>query len=233
MLLVEAVVALVAAAILPDIAAVAVHDAVLEGALEEAAIGPLEAANAAHLVVRPVASVLGPVGPEIHALALLHTVLEIPVVIRSVAPHLDPLPVLLVLLGDFGLGLDGVEVVLNVEAHVLAEDAEARCAVLLPEALVDLVAVWRAEDAQAARLSVDPVALERASVRPDQLPVPALAVFVVDDRVVSLLGAVLAVVALAARRLALLVDGQEARLPHVLERAELHRLKLQLRVLQA
>ena len=57
-LLIESVMALVFAAILPDVVTEAMHDTGLEAASEEAAIGPLEAAFAAHFITRPTACVL-------------------------------------------------------------------------------------------------------------------------------------------------------------------------------
>lgn len=58
MLLVVSVIALVFSTILPHVVAKAVHHTILEAALEEASVSPLEAPIAAHLVIRPVACVL-------------------------------------------------------------------------------------------------------------------------------------------------------------------------------
>ena len=52
-LLVELVMTLIFATVLPHVVSISVHHTVLEAALEVSAIGPLEASSATHLVVAP------------------------------------------------------------------------------------------------------------------------------------------------------------------------------------
>ena len=167
MLLVESIVAFVLATILPDIVAVAVHDSILEAALEVAPIAPLEAAVPAHLIIAPLARVLGSVGPVVDALTLFHTVLKVAVIVAAIAPHFDALAILLVVRRHFRGSIKGLKVVLDVEANVLSEDAKVSLAILLPEALIDFVGVRCAEHAQTTGLSIDPVALESATIGPN------------------------------------------------------------------
>ena len=182
MLLVKLVVSFVLAAVLPDIVTVAVHHSVLERTLEVASIGPLERTVAAHLVIGPLARVLGTIGPEVDAKTLLHTIFKVTVIVASIAPHLDAFAILLVLPGDFGARFDRIEVRLDICAEVLSEDAKIGLAVLLPEAFVNFSRGGRRpEHSNSARLSIDPVAFESAAIGPNELAVAALVVLVVHD----------------------------------------------------
>ena len=84
MLLVESIVAFVLATILPDIVSVAMHNSILEAALEVAAICPLEAASSAHFIIGPMASILGAVGPEVNAFSLLDAIFEVAVIVAAI-----------------------------------------------------------------------------------------------------------------------------------------------------
>ena len=103
MFLVEFVVALILPSILPHIISSPVHNPVLELAMEVTTIGPLEATKSAHLVGSPLASILGPISPKVDPISLLDSVLEVSVVIATVAPDLNSLAILLILGSDFGL----------------------------------------------------------------------------------------------------------------------------------
>ena len=138
MLFVESIVAFVFATILPDVVTVAMHDSILEAALEVAAIRPLEAPSSAHFIVGPVASILGAVCPEVDAFSLLDAIFEVAVVVAAIRPNLDPFAILFVLCGYFGLSLNRVQVILDVKADVLTKDAQVCLSVLLPEALINL-----------------------------------------------------------------------------------------------
>ena len=50
-----------------------------------------------YFVIRPSACVFGAVGPEVDALALLHTVPEVAMIVATVRPDFDTLSVLIVL----------------------------------------------------------------------------------------------------------------------------------------
>ena len=84
MLLVEPVLAFVLAAVLPHIVTLSVHHPVLEFTFKVATISPLEAAKSAHLVVSPLARVLRTICPEVAALTLFDSTLEVSVVIAPV-----------------------------------------------------------------------------------------------------------------------------------------------------
>ncbi len=100
MFLVKSVVTLILSAILPHIVASSVHNSILELSLKVTTISPLEAAKATHFVASPLASVLGPVGPEVDSLSFLDSIFKVAVVIAAVAPDLDSLAVLLILGSD-------------------------------------------------------------------------------------------------------------------------------------
>ena len=138
MLFVESIVAFVLATILPDVVTVAVHNSILEAALEVAAIRPLEAPSSAHFIVGPVASILGAVCPEVDAFSLLDAIFEVAVVVAAIRPNLDPFAILFVLCRYFGLSLNCVKVILDVKADVLTKDAQVCLSILLPEALINL-----------------------------------------------------------------------------------------------
>mmetsp|Transcript_31300 Transcript_31300/g.38721 ORF Transcript_31300/g.38721 Transcript_31300/m.38721 type:complete len:295 (-) Transcript_31300:319-1203(-) len=227
MLFVKSVIAFVLAAILPDVVAVAVHDATLEATLEVAPVGPLEAASAAHLVVRPMPRILGAVCPKVHTFALLDTVLEVAVVVAAVGPHFDSFTILLVLRCDFRLRLDRVEVVLDIKTDVLTEDTQVRLPILLPEAFVNFLSLGlgRAEDTQTACLPIDPVTFKAAAIGPNHLAVAALRVLVVDNRVITLLRTEASLSTRSAANFAAAINGHHAHLAHVLEGAELHGLE--------
>ena len=94
MLFVESVMACIHPTILPHIVAKAMHNSILEGALEVSTIGPLEAAIAAHFVIQPQASILGAICPEVDALTLLDAILKVSVIVTPIAPDLDAFAVL-------------------------------------------------------------------------------------------------------------------------------------------
>ena len=98
MLLIESIVTFVPAPVLPDIVAIAVHDASLELPLEVATISPLEATVSTHFVVLPRPRILRPVGPEVCALAFFDATEEIAVVVAAIAPHFDSFSILPILL---------------------------------------------------------------------------------------------------------------------------------------
>ena len=186
MLLVKSVVSLVFSAILPHIVAVAVHHSTLELPLEVASIGPLETAVATHLVVSPSARVLAPISPKVAPFAFLDAAEEVSVVVAAIAPHLNALSILLVLLAacHFRLRVHVVQIFLNVGVGALTENAEISLAILLPEALISLHAWFGgAEHTNSASLPIDPVAFKSAAIRPDQFAVATLSKFVVDNLV--------------------------------------------------
>ena len=65
MLFVVAIVACIPTTVLPHVVTEAMHDSVLETTFEVAPISPLEASITAHLIIDPVASVLGAISPEV------------------------------------------------------------------------------------------------------------------------------------------------------------------------
>ena len=141
---------------------------------------------ATHLVVAPLARVLAAVGPEINAVAFLHAIFEETMVVAAIRPDLDALSILLIVRCDLAGLVERLQVVLDIEADVLSEDAEVCLTVLLPEAFIDLVRVWCSEHTKSAGLAVDPVAFECASIRPQEFSISALDELIVND---GLLGA--------------------------------------------
>ena len=221
MLLVEFVRAFVLTAVLPHVVAEAMHHAVLEAALEVAAIGPLESAVATHFVVLPHSTVARSICPEVSAFEVFHSISEMSVVVAAIAPHLNAFAVLLILHSGFRHLFQRVQILLDVVPMVLTEDGQVCQSVLLPKAFVDFVAGLRGtENSHAARLAVNPVAFEGAAIRPDQSSVATLGVLVANDRVFLLLGRgpLLCALAcfLAARFLFAFfaVDGQKSHLSH-------------------
>lgn len=97
MLLVESVIALIFAAVLPYILTVAMHNTILEATLKISTISPLETASSTHLIVFPVPSVSRSVCPEVYPLAFFDTVFEKAVVIAAIGPDFNASTVLLVL----------------------------------------------------------------------------------------------------------------------------------------
>lgn len=70
----------------------------------------------------------------------------------------------------------------HVLSLVLAEHAEVRELIILPEAFVRLTAWFGCtEDTHTDSLSVDPVTLEIGAIGPDQLAIAAPSVLVVND----------------------------------------------------
>ena len=177
MLLVKLVFAFVLTTVLPDVVAIAVHDPVLERALEVATVCPLEAPVATHFVVLPGAAVLATIGPKVNANAFFDAVLEEPVVIAAIAPHFYSLSVLFVLSCHLRSFFDRVKIVLDIKAKVLAEDAQAGLPVLLPKTFIDFFCSnGSPENAQAASLAIDPISFERARVWPHKLTIATLRV---------------------------------------------------------
>ena len=89
------------------------------------------------------------------------------------------------------MGLDRIQVVLEVNTVVLTEDAEACLTVLLPKTFINfgiLPVGWRTVNAKATGLTIDPVAFELAAIRPDNLAIAALSVVIVNHTVIALLG---------------------------------------------
>ena len=192
MLLVVAVVAFVSAAVLPHVDAVAMHDAVLEGALEVAAVRPLEAAEPTHLVLAPHACVLRTIRPEVAAFALLDTLSEESVVVAAIGPDLDSLPITLLLLaGQLAASLQLLKVLRHILSLILAEYAEVGKGIILPESFIRLTAwFWCTEDTHADGLTVDPVTLEVRAIWPDKLAVATSSIFVVDNSLLAVDAAV-------------------------------------------
>ena len=94
MLLIISVVAFIFSAVLPHIVTKAMHNAVLELALEVAAIGPLEATLSAHLIGQPVSSVLTAIGPEVAAFTFFDSMVKITMIVAAITPNLNPHAVL-------------------------------------------------------------------------------------------------------------------------------------------
>lgn len=162
MLLVVAIVPFIAATVLPDVNAMAMHDTVLEGALEVATIGPLEAAIAAHFVLAPHARVLGAIRPEVAAFSLLDALAEHAMVVAAIGPYFHTFPIALFnLTVEFTARLQVLQVLQYVIAHGLAEHAQIRQGIVLPEALVCLTAwLWSSEDTHAYGIAIYPIAFE-------------------------------------------------------------------------
>jgi len=252
MLFVESVVSFVFSAVLPHVDAISVHDATLEVTFELTSVGPLERPVAAHLVVFPCSTVLGPISPVVHAVALLDTLCKVAVVVAAIAPHLDTHTILLLILhlsSECSISSRVFSTVGSGIGVALSEHAEASSAILLPEAFEDVI-VLGTEHTEAASLAINPEAFEGARVGPNQLSISTLDEFlvcrlVVDIHVVSgaavagvslllVVFTLLATLALLSRNNALVArSGLQTHLAHVLEGTELHRLKLQLFVLQA
>ena len=104
-------------------------------------------------------------------------------VVAAVAPDLDSLAVLLVLWLQIRVRVHAIGCLHSehVCSIILSEHAEIGCSVLLPEAFEDIICGC-SEHSNAACLTIDPVAFERASIWPYQLSIPALVVLVVDHR---------------------------------------------------
>ena len=88
-LLIVLIVAFEYAAVRPNIFAVAVQHAVLEIALEVAAVVPLEHPHASHLVFMPRASVYATIGPDVAPYPLLDAMNQVAVVVAAIAPDLN------------------------------------------------------------------------------------------------------------------------------------------------
>ena len=97
MFFVKAIVALVLAPILPHIVSIAVHHSILEGTLKVATIGPLEAALTAHLISEPRARVFTAVGPKVAPFTLLHSIVEVSMIVAAITPDLGAHTILLLL----------------------------------------------------------------------------------------------------------------------------------------
>lgn len=233
MLLVKSVVTFILATILPDVVSDTVHYSVLEQALEVATISPLETAVATHLVVGPRADVLGPISPKVNSFAFLHSIPEVSMVVAAIAPYFNSLAILLILSGDFRLRLDGIEVILDVETNVLTEDAKVGLSVLLPESFINFVRLRGTEHSKTTSLSIDPVAFEGASIRPDHLSVATLGVLVVYYRVVALLSPDSSLAAGSCGHFRATINWHHAHLPHVLQGAKLHGLERELCIFEA
>ena len=137
-------------------------------------------------------------------------------VVAAVAPHFNSLAVLLILSGDFRLGLDSIKVVLDVEANVLTEHTKVGLSVLLPESFINFVRLRGTEHSESTSLSIDPVAFERASIRPDHFSVPTFGVLVVDNRVVALLSSDSSLATGSLGHFRATVNWHHAHLSHVL-----------------
>lgn len=94
MLLVHVVVTFIFSAILPNIAAVAVHDTILEGTREVATVSPFEASFSAHLIVLPEACILGAISPEVNAFTFLDSIPEISMIVATIRPDFNSSAVL-------------------------------------------------------------------------------------------------------------------------------------------
>lgn len=154
-------------------------------------------------------------------------------VVAAVAPHFNSLAVLLILSGDFRLGLDSIKVVLDVEANVLTEHTKVGLSVLLPESFINFVRLRGTEHSESTSLSIDPVAFERASIRPDHLSVPTFGVLVVDNRVVALLSSDSSLATGSLGHFRATVNWHHAHLSHVLQGAKLHGLERELCIFEA
>ena len=173
---------------------------------------------ATHLIVAPLARVFGAIGPEINAIALLHAVFEETVVVAAIRPDFDALAILLIVRCDLASLIERLQVVLDIEADVLSEDAEVCLTVLLPEAFIDLVRVWCSEHTKSAGLAVDPVAFECASIRPQEFAISALDELVVNDGLLGARTRLWRVMIVAVGRLiAGAINGCQSDLAHVLE----------------
>ena len=239
MLLVVAIVTFIAATVLPDIDAMAMHDTVLERALEVATVGPLEAAIAAHFVLAPHARVLRAIGPEVAAFALLDSLAEHAMVVAAIGPHFHAFSITLFhLTVEFTARLQILQVLQHVIAHGLAEYAQIRQGIVLPEALVCLTAwLWRSEDTHAYGLAIDPIALKIGAIGPDQLSISTSGVFIINYGLISgsapsWRSTLLMVLALCVH-VSLCVDWHHAHLSHVLKRAKVGGLEAQLAILDA
>ena len=84
MLLIELIVTFVLSAVLPHIRPEAMHDPVLERALEVPPVGPLEGPISTHFIVGPDTGILAAIRPKVDALTFLHTVLEVAVIVASI-----------------------------------------------------------------------------------------------------------------------------------------------------
>ena len=173
---------------------------------------------ATHLIVAPLARVLGAVGPEINAVAFLHAIFEEAMVVAAIRPDLDAFAILLIVRCDLAGLVERLQVILDIEADVLSEDAKIGLTVLLPEAFIDFVRVRCSEHAKSAGLSVDPVALECATIWPQEFTVAALDELVVNDGLLGARARLWRVMIVAVGRLITgAINGCQSDLAHVLE----------------
>ena len=140
MFLIESIVTLIFAAVLPHVISISVHHSALEHALKVAAIRPLKVSKSTHLIVLPRSRILTSVSPEVNSLTFFHSVLKVTVVVTSIAPHLYPLTILFVLWLHIRV-CDHIIVVLitSLLGIILPEYAKLCCHVLLPESLEHFV----------------------------------------------------------------------------------------------
>ena len=191
MLFVELVITLILTPVLPDINAVAMHDSLLELTFEETSIAPLEASLTAHLVESPHSCVLTAICPEVYSFSLLYSVLEITVIVAAVAPDLDSFTILTIVHRSVRLRIYRIKFLFNVLTLIMTEDTEICLPINLPVTLIHLAGhVLGPKDAKAARLSIEPVALERAAIWPQHLSIPTAYIFVIVGGVVALLSSV-------------------------------------------
>ena len=116
MLLVVVIFTFVLSAILPDVVTEAVHDTLLEGALEITTISPLEAALSTHFIWMPLSGVLTAIGPEVNTISFFYSVQEIAVIVASITPNLDAFAILFIVVCALRLIVYSLQIILDIEA---------------------------------------------------------------------------------------------------------------------